>query len=506
MNDVNRVGGPSGVEGQASPDDATTWSVDQDSKTIQLDNGYTLTFEDQDQAWHIKDADGNDVRIWGDPHVAEGDGGKWDFKAQMTFELEDGTKITVKTKPIGDGSVTVSDELIITKGDQAIHVTGIADDNVQISEVTQDGRRMDRITADGYTAHESGSVEDWTFGGKEITHNLPFVDYETYLEGMGLYATPPGLNLFDPNNIGAFNPTSGLSDEELVESELERLEDDLEAKLADFQQKLSEADNHYERKFYEDLVNATQTDLNELRDGMDEGTLADKVNLYNRITYEFHLEVKYNINITGVGTEWTQDELKALDEELAKVPTDFTIFDDNLREIRREAMQPGVGGYNTGSGLIAIGEGAARVRHAIIHEIGHDFDNENPRWDDFLEASGWEDHSSEFSNISSDFVNGVYTPSGGTATFNGQVYHDGDAIDLDGDGTDDGIVQVHYGKVYVCDADADFITGYAATNPLDDFAECFKYFFTDPQALKNQCPEKYDFMVEYMGYDPLAAP
>ena len=116
-------------------------------------------------------------------------------------------------------------------------------------------------------------------------------------------------------------------------------------------------------------------------------------------------------------------------------------------------------------------------------------------------------HSSDFTDISSDFTGNTYTPYNGSARYSdGQIYNDGDPIDLDGDGVDDGIVQVHYGQVYVCDADADFISNYASTNPKDDFADCLKFFCKDPQQLKNDCPEKYQFMVEFMGYDPLAAP
>lgn len=177
-----------------------TWSVDKNNKVITLDNGYTLTFEGKEQAWHIKDSQGNEVRIWGDPHVYEDDGGKWDFKAQTTFQLEDGTKITIKTKPIGDGSMTVSDELFITKGDQSVHVSGIADNNVNISDVSMEGQRIDQAIDDGYLVKEMGGVDDWSFGNEEITHNLPFVDYETYIAGLNMYTTPPSFEIIDLNN------------------------------------------------------------------------------------------------------------------------------------------------------------------------------------------------------------------------------------------------------------------------------------------------------------------
>lgn len=368
-----------------------------------------------------------------------------------------------------------------------------------------DGAALDAATADGYVATETGGVDDWSFRGTEITRNLPFVDYETYVAAMGLFENPPPLHLLDLTALHTAALAAGQTDDEYIREQLDQLEADMQAQLDDARQKMNQADNFYERKYYEDLVNALSTDISELQAGEGSGSVEDKMNLYNRLAFEFHLEVEYNINITGVGVTWTQAELQELEDQLEMLPPDFTVFNHNLREIRREAMQPGVGGYNTGSGLIALGSG--NVGRSIIHEIGHDFDNENPRWDDFLAASGWVNHSSDFTDISSDFTGNTYTPYNGSARYSdGQIYNDGDPIDLDGDGIDDGIVQVHYGQVYVCDADADFISNYASTNPLDDFADCLKFFCKDPQQLKNDCPDKYQFMVEFMGYDPLAAP
>ena len=499
---IGGAGGPQKVgDPSLSPTDQT-WSVDQESKTIHLDNGYTITIEGKDEAWTITDPDGNKSRIWGDPHVHEGDGGKWDFKADMTFELEDGTKITVKTKEIGDGSVTVSDELYITKGDQCVTVTGLAANNPQINDVTMDGQAVDAAIDDGYVAREMGGVDDWSFAGDEITHNLPFVDYEVYVAGRAGFLNPPGLNLLDIMNLGAWATSPDQTDEEIVDGQLNNLKQDLQNKLAEYEQKLAEADTYYDKRFYQDLVNATRGDIQELTDNMDSGTVQDKVELFNRVTYQFHLEVKFNINLTSNGEIWSQADLQALDAQLSLMPSDFTTFNDNLREIRMEAMAPGVGGYNTGSGLIAIPPGG--VQHAMVHEVGHDFDNENPRWDDFLALSGWENVSGQFSNISSDFIGDTYSPYSGSAKFSdGNVYHDGDPIDLDGDGTDDGIVQVHYGQVWVHDDTAAFNRAYAGTNPKDDFAEVFRLFFQNPQDLQNMSAEKYDFMVDFVGYDPL---
>ena len=62
--------------------------------------------------WKITGPDGKSTRVWGDPHVAEGDGGAWDFKRDSTFVLGDGTRINVATKPYGNMTVTSGLEIL----------------------------------------------------------------------------------------------------------------------------------------------------------------------------------------------------------------------------------------------------------------------------------------------------------------------------------------------------------------------------------------------------------
>jgi len=163
-------GAPSPGTPSPQPTPQPTWEVDQSNRTIQLDNGYSLKFDNANQSWHITDKEGNSTRIWGDPHVQENDGGKWDFKQDATFMLDDGTKISVNTVGRGN-SLTVTDSLTITKGDQAILVTGVADNNVKISNVMSNGSELDRMTNDGYVFKEENGVDDWTSNGNVITTN-----------------------------------------------------------------------------------------------------------------------------------------------------------------------------------------------------------------------------------------------------------------------------------------------------------------------------------------------
>lgn len=117
--------------------------------------------------WKITGPDGKETKIWGDPHVAEGDGGTWDFKRDSTFVLGDGTRINVTCKPYGNG-MTVTGGLDIISGN----------DRVQITDIDKGKGKTGPVTADGYAnvnAFGNKDVfvmgkesDDWSFQGREI--------------------------------------------------------------------------------------------------------------------------------------------------------------------------------------------------------------------------------------------------------------------------------------------------------------------------------------------------
>ncbi len=90
--------------------------------SIKTPGGYTL-FNDGGRQWRVREPDGKEHRIWGDPHVDENNDGKddWHFDRDASFVLPDGTKIfcdTIKVGEKGAGDITVSDKLMIQFGDQ----------------------------------------------------------------------------------------------------------------------------------------------------------------------------------------------------------------------------------------------------------------------------------------------------------------------------------------------------------------------------------------------------
>jgi hypothetical protein len=162
--------------------DGSDWSVGdvKDGKgEIKLGKDYTINFDESKESFILKNnCTGDTTRVWGDPHVDAGGNGKdFDFKKSNTFQLADGTKISVGTvdrdgKAATDKSdVSYSSRLTITKGDKAIQVSGLAGghdgkDNVKVT-VSGHGKAIDNATKDGVTVKEEKG--GWSLNGKHVT-------------------------------------------------------------------------------------------------------------------------------------------------------------------------------------------------------------------------------------------------------------------------------------------------------------------------------------------------
>lgn len=77
------------------------------------------------------------TRVWGDPHVDEKDGTRWDFTKSSDFVLPDGTRIHCKTS--ADQGKSVSVGLEIVNGMDRVSVTGLNGHDPQVSAVRHDG-------------------------------------------------------------------------------------------------------------------------------------------------------------------------------------------------------------------------------------------------------------------------------------------------------------------------------------------------------------------------------
>jgi hypothetical protein len=143
-------------------------SLKTDGSVITTPGGYKIEATGQFE-WTITGPDGKSTRVWGDPHVAEGDGGKWDFKRNSTFVLGDGTRINVSTAPHGNSGMTVTSGLEIISGNDRLTVSDIDKGKGVISEITPDGYAHANSFGDRDVFVMGRESDDWSFQGKEIT-------------------------------------------------------------------------------------------------------------------------------------------------------------------------------------------------------------------------------------------------------------------------------------------------------------------------------------------------
>lgn len=145
---------------------------------VRTAGGYTIVPEGKDAAWSIyapgqKPGEKPMTRIWGDPHVDEKDGTRWDFTKNSNFRLPDGTNIHVGTTSQTGQSVSAS--LDITNGTDRVQVSGIANNRPVTSAVT----------ADGYLARAqlSNSTDTFHVGGNGSTDVRWFKETNGVMEG-----------------------------------------------------------------------------------------------------------------------------------------------------------------------------------------------------------------------------------------------------------------------------------------------------------------------------------
>jgi hypothetical protein len=150
--------------------------------------------------------DGKKTRVWGDPHVEESDGGKWDFKRDSSFVLDDGTKIDVKTSKPDKNGRTYSVGLQVINGNDRVQVTDMDKGRGKVSQVTQDGRARANDFAGKDVFKMGKTVDDWSYQGKEVTGSKR--DGEEFVLGKAL----PG------NHSNHSNPSHSPSHHERLDS------------------------------------------------------------------------------------------------------------------------------------------------------------------------------------------------------------------------------------------------------------------------------------------------
>jgi hypothetical protein len=106
-----------------------------------------------------------------------------------------------------------------------------------------------------------------------------------------------------------------------------------------------------------------------------------------------------------------------------------------------------IGGDNNNRGLIRLADielnnHETRQLRLVLHEIGHNWDDENPHWEKFKELSGWRRVTDRTTPVSADYIR-----------------------------NEEGTWE------YLKAKDSAFAGRYARTGPLEDFSESFAAYF-----------------------------
>jgi Domain of Unknown Function (DUF1521) len=102
---------------------------------------------------------GETYQAWGDPHMKIDGQQAFDFWGTTTFNLDDGTKVTIDTTPWkgGNNRATISSKVTIVDGDYGVQITGVDDNqsgDLKFNETTN-GWLMDAMVDDGNTMYEN---------------------------------------------------------------------------------------------------------------------------------------------------------------------------------------------------------------------------------------------------------------------------------------------------------------------------------------------------------------
>lgn len=233
--------------------------------------------------------------------------------------------------------------------------------------------------------------------------------------------------------------------------------------------------------------------------------------LLERKRAEFCSELKWNLEFNrdlneAFGTVWTVEDLRKMDEILAKIPPeilhanpDFKIFE---REAKR-ASEPWLWGESDSSG------GVITILHEVnfkttAHELGHMVHDAQPSLlTEFTKISQWEllDTAKIDALKKGDKKNDPDFDKL-LARLEEKRKKDGSSRAECGEEYKDGFFYLYnrYGGGYYrhpakLPEGSDFITDYAGTHPKDDFAESFAYYFVNPDKLQRKAyAKKFKFM------------
>nr|WP_315381838.1 DUF1521 domain-containing protein [uncultured Sphingomonas sp.] len=165
-----QLGTTAGI-GQLQPQAGfTAQTTGQNTARVDLGDGYHLAIDERNSEMTIvNDATGQSTRVWGDPHVDVNGKHQFDFYGTTTFELANGTKITVNTEQAKNNpNVYFASQVVVTRGANAVVIDGISQQqqgDLSVS-VSTNGYALDAANRDGFTVQEAAGGWQTELGAK----------------------------------------------------------------------------------------------------------------------------------------------------------------------------------------------------------------------------------------------------------------------------------------------------------------------------------------------------
>ncbi len=111
-------------------------------------------------------------KVWGDPHLKTGDGDKAQFHDDnLTIDLEDGTKLTIKVTDMNKKGVSHIDSVAVTRGEHGVEAVGIHGRSKRLKIIDNlNGADLDKRYDDGTVMYAGHQVDDLFFAedGQEL--------------------------------------------------------------------------------------------------------------------------------------------------------------------------------------------------------------------------------------------------------------------------------------------------------------------------------------------------
>lgn len=156
-------------------------TVDTGRYTVTVEEGRCKIYDKLTNTW---------VKCEGDPHLLTSDGDKGQFHENLTIDLPDDTKITIKCTEKDARGVAYIDAVAVMKGEEAVVISGVHDGKpgVEVGNVLNNADAVDRMWEDGTVMRAGREVDDLTFArdGKELVGTDPNARWHEHnLDGHG---------------------------------------------------------------------------------------------------------------------------------------------------------------------------------------------------------------------------------------------------------------------------------------------------------------------------------